>query len=420
MVNGMFRLRSDWEKVAGQTWSTRPFCRPVRLLKNTQDPEKPEFSNLARLSLRTWRTARLGRASRGSAKDRQGIGKAAWESGGADRKRGEPPVENALLIGLSRQTTLERHLGLIANNLANVNTNGFKGDQTLFEEYLSSGAHEDNFRPADRRVSYVQDRGSFHDLKQGALERTGNPLDIAISGDGFLTVQSAGGERYTRDGNLQVTSTGQLVTNSGEAVLGTSGPIVFQPTDHDITISQDGTVTVLEGASRRIRSAASCASRLNRAQTLQMDRPDVGDEADVGARDLGRAPRSPPRPRIPISAISTSVLGSRRVIGQRQLRSRCCAPPPRRRSLRRLDRAPPGCPSSRSCRSSPVIVDNARSTAVTNLRARAPPWPRTRRLAPAWRQPRVCVPRPGRRRPPPIATKRSPGLDAARIDLPRR
>ena len=67
------------------------------------------------------------------------------------------------------QTTLERHLGLIANNLANVNTNGFKGDQTLFEEYLNSGAHEDNFRPADRRVSYVQDRGTFHDMKQGAL-----------------------------------------------------------------------------------------------------------------------------------------------------------------------------------------------------------------------------------------------------------
>src|SRR6185437_3442557 len=88
MVNGMFRLRSDWEKVAGQTWSTRPFCRPVWTLRNNQEPEKPEFSNLARLSLRTWRTARLGRASRGSAKDRQGIGKAAWESGGADRTKG--------------------------------------------------------------------------------------------------------------------------------------------------------------------------------------------------------------------------------------------------------------------------------------------------------------------------------------------
>jgi flagellar basal-body rod protein FlgF len=159
-------------------------------------------------------------------------------------------MENSLLVGLSRQATLERHLAVISNNLANVNTNGFKGDQTLFEEYLTSGAHEDNFKPADRRVSYVQDRGIFHDLTQGALQKTSNPLDVAISGDGFLTVQTAGGERYTRDGNLQVNSTGQLVTNSGDAVLGTSGPIVFQPTDHDIAISQDGTITVQEGASR--------------------------------------------------------------------------------------------------------------------------------------------------------------------------
>jgi flagellar basal-body rod protein FlgF len=158
-------------------------------------------------------------------------------------------MENSLLVGLSRQTTLERHLAVIANNLANVNTNGFKGDQTLFEEYLASGAHEDNFKPADRRISYVQDRGSFHDLTQGGLQKTDNPLDVAISGSGFLAVQAAGGERYTRDGNLQINGTGQLVTNSGDAVLGTSGPIVFQPTDHDITISQDGTITVLEGAS---------------------------------------------------------------------------------------------------------------------------------------------------------------------------
>jgi len=159
-------------------------------------------------------------------------------------------MENSLLVGLSRQATLERHLAVISNNLANVNTNGFKGDQTLFEEYLTSGAHEDNFKPADRRVSYVQDRGIFHDLTQGALQKTSNPLDVAISGDGFLTVQTAGGERYTRDGNLQVNSTGQLVTNSGDAVLGTSGPIVFQPTDHDINIAQDGTITVVQGNSR--------------------------------------------------------------------------------------------------------------------------------------------------------------------------
>ena len=77
-------------------------------------------------------------------------------------------MENALLIGLSRQMTLERQIDVIANNVANVNTNGFKADQSLFEEYLNSGAHEDNFVGRDRRVSYVQDRGTFRDLDAGA------------------------------------------------------------------------------------------------------------------------------------------------------------------------------------------------------------------------------------------------------------
>jgi flagellar basal-body rod protein FlgF len=63
-------------------------------------------------------------------------------------------------------------------------------------------------------------------------------------------VQTAAGERYTRDGGLQMNSQGQLVTASGNPVLGTSGPIVFQPTDHDINVSPDGTVTVVEGNGR--------------------------------------------------------------------------------------------------------------------------------------------------------------------------
>lgn len=159
-------------------------------------------------------------------------------------------MENTLLVGLSRQMVLERQLDVVANNMANVNTTGFKADRMLFEEYLNSGAHEDNFQPPDRRVSYVQDRGTFRDLNQGALEATSNPLDVAIAGDGFLVVQTAAGERYTRDGNLHLNDKGQIVTGSGDAVLGTSGPIVLQQTDHDLTIAIDGTVTVLEGLSR--------------------------------------------------------------------------------------------------------------------------------------------------------------------------
>ncbi|XUM22009.1 flagellar basal-body rod protein FlgF [Bradyrhizobium oligotrophicum S58] len=156
-------------------------------------------------------------------------------------------MENALLIGLSRQMVLERQLDVVANNVANVNTNGFKADQQLFEEYLSSGAHEDNFPVAGRRVSYVQDRGTYRDFSQGSMMRTSNPLDIAIDGSGFLAVQTAAGERYTRDGSLHRNNLGQLVTAAGDLVLGNNGPITLQQTDHDINISPDGTVTVVEG-----------------------------------------------------------------------------------------------------------------------------------------------------------------------------
>src|SRR5207302_43122 len=159
-------------------------------------------------------------------------------------------MENTLLVGLSRQMVLERQMDVVANNVANVNTNGYKADRSMFQEYLASGAHEDNFLTPDRRVSYVQDRATFHDFSQGAVEETRNPLDVAIDGGGFLVVQTPAGERYTRDGGLQINNQGQLVNAAGNQVLGTSGPIVFQPTDHDISIAADGNVTVVEGTGR--------------------------------------------------------------------------------------------------------------------------------------------------------------------------
>ena len=159
-------------------------------------------------------------------------------------------MENTLLVGLSRQMVLERQMDVVANNVANINTNGFKADRSLFEEYLRSPAHEDNFQRIDRRVSFVQDRVSFHDFAAGNTEQTKNPLDVSIDGRGFIAVQTPAGERYTRDGGLQINNLGQLVTAGGNPVLGTSGPIVFQPTDKQINIAADGNVTVQEGASR--------------------------------------------------------------------------------------------------------------------------------------------------------------------------
>jgi flagellar basal-body rod protein FlgF len=154
-------------------------------------------------------------------------------------------VENTLLVGLSRQVALERQLDVIANNMANVTTSGFKAEKSSFEEYLRSNAHDDQFTGIDRRVSFVQDRATWHDFAQGATEQTDNPLDVAIDGDGFIAVQTPNGQpSYTRNGAMQINATGQLVTTDGNIVLGTNGPIVLQQGDSDLTISGDGTVTV--------------------------------------------------------------------------------------------------------------------------------------------------------------------------------
>lgn len=156
-------------------------------------------------------------------------------------------MENTLLIGLSRQVALERQLNVIANNVANVNTTGFKSEKPVFEEFLMPVANAGEFSGRDRTLSYVQDRATWHDLAQGPTEQTNNPLDVALDGKAFLVVQAPGGERYTRNGALLINAQGQLVTNEGLPVVGESGPITFQPGDQDIHIAKDGSVTVREG-----------------------------------------------------------------------------------------------------------------------------------------------------------------------------
>ena len=156
-------------------------------------------------------------------------------------------MQNALLVGLSRQMALSRELDVVANNIANIDTTGYKADGSMFEEFLGSAARSGQ---SNGRVSFVLDRGIWHDMNQGPVQRTGNPLDVAIDGDGFLVVQTPNGERYTRNGSLQISARGQLVTSDGNPVLGDAGPITFQQTDREISISRDGTISVREGSSK--------------------------------------------------------------------------------------------------------------------------------------------------------------------------
>jgi flagellar basal-body rod protein FlgF len=162
-------------------------------------------------------------------------------------------VENALLVGLSRQMALTRELDVIANNIANTGTNGFKARSSRFNEFIMPVASAEAFLRPDRPVSYVVDKGTPLDLSQGAVQRTGNPLDVALRDDNYLVVQSPNGERYTRAGSLQVNQRGELVTQTGMRVLGDGGPITFGPGEADAKIAADGTVSSDQGLRGKMR-----------------------------------------------------------------------------------------------------------------------------------------------------------------------
>lgn len=162
-------------------------------------------------------------------------------------------MENALLIGLSRQVALGRELDVVANNMANVTTNGFKARQARFHEFLMPKASAEAFPRPDRRLSYVIDAGTPLDTSQGAIERTGGALDAAIKGDAFFVVQTPQGERYTRNGAFELNAAGQLVTSDGHVAMGDNGPITISPQESGLGIAADGTVTSNQGQRGRLR-----------------------------------------------------------------------------------------------------------------------------------------------------------------------
>lgn len=200
-------------------------------------------------------------------------------------------MQNAALIGLSRQVALERELEVVANNVANMSTSGFKSDNAMFEDYLMPTARANQFPPADRRLNFVQDRGTWHDFSQGSIELTGNPLDLAIDGtNAFLVVQTPNGERYTRNGGLSINSAGELVTSEGFQVLGDNGPIVFQPLDQQIVVSADGRISVREGADANVDTLRGKLRLVTFAQPQQLQK----EGSSTFAATAGVAPEPAP------------------------------------------------------------------------------------------------------------------------------
>lgn len=155
-------------------------------------------------------------------------------------------MDNALYVGLQHQRVLATQLDIVANNLANASTSGFKAEISRFAEAEVEPAGDSN-RP--HNVLFVRDVGLVRNLDQGAVLRTENPLDLAIEGDGFFTVQGPAGRLYTRDGGFALDPNGALVTKDGLPVLDSGGaPIVIPQDGGPLGIGADGTVTAGEVA----------------------------------------------------------------------------------------------------------------------------------------------------------------------------
>lgn len=163
-----------------------------------------------------------------------------------------------------------------ANNMANISTNGFKAD---FEQSRSMGVYYGDGQPTR---AYALTESPSADFAPGPMQSTGNPMDVAINGEGFIAVQAPdGSEAYTRAGNLSIDASGTLRTANGLAVLGNSGPINFPPLNK-LEIGSDGTISIIalgQGAETMVDS--------NRLKLVNPDLKNVkkGDDGLFRQRD---------------------------------------------------------------------------------------------------------------------------------------
>lgn len=150
-------------------------------------------------------------------------------------------MDNTMYVGLSRQVVLQRELDIVANNIANADTAGFKVEDMLTRTDTAAPAKTSGLTSP---VSFVMDDGVARDFRQGSMTQTGGPLDLAIDGKGFFAVQTAGGPRYTRDGRFKLDADGKVVTQDGDAVQGGGGgDITLDPQKGPVSISETGVIS---------------------------------------------------------------------------------------------------------------------------------------------------------------------------------
>lgn len=147
-------------------------------------------------------------------------------------------MQSGLYVGISSQIALERRLNTIADNMANMNTVGFRSTEVKFDEVLSKTQNDLN-----AKVAFVTQGNDYLSTRTGELQRTGNPLDFAIKGDAWFAIDTPAGQVLTRDGRLTMDEAGQLRSSRGYPVLDAGGaPIQLNRDGGPPTVGADGII----------------------------------------------------------------------------------------------------------------------------------------------------------------------------------
>lgn len=144
-------------------------------------------------------------------------------------------MQSNLYVSLSGQLSLLKRLEAVAHNVANLSTPGFRAERISFEEVLSKSATDN--------TSFVSEGRSFLSTVSGPMEKTGNPLDLAVNGDAWFAINTPGGTAYTRDGRMSLSTTGELLSVQGFPFLDAGGsPLQINASGPPPTIGRDGTI----------------------------------------------------------------------------------------------------------------------------------------------------------------------------------
>ena len=145
-------------------------------------------------------------------------------------------MDSASYTTLTRQSGLSNEMRMVANNIANAATTGYRAESMIFSEYVKS---------VDNGASYSIGQGNISQtsFNQGTLTQTGNPFELAIEGEGYFLVETPLGVRLTRAGAFAPSATGDLVTPDGMRVLDAGAAPTFVPPGADVAIARDGTIS---------------------------------------------------------------------------------------------------------------------------------------------------------------------------------